>query len=171
MRKRAVSAAVVFETALAILIAMSTSNVYSMARGAGGGPVTYSKSVTSIDPNKMCLPNIVIVKFKPGVTASIQELFRVPSFQKKIVTDANPVSMRPLLQVMHMGLDKASEILNDIYIVHYVTPVTPALMAKSLMTNPNVEYAVPHYIYKVSSIEVTPNDPLIPDQYALAKIQ
>ncbi|HQT92426.1 MAG TPA: S8 family serine peptidase, partial [Candidatus Kryptobacter bacterium] len=44
-------------------------------------------------------------------------------------------------------------------------------MAKSLSTNPNVQYAEPHYIYKVSDVNFTPNDSLIADQYSLPLIQ
>lgn len=151
------------------MISMCHVNAYASARGViGGGPRLYKASST-IDPNKMALPGIVIVKFKPGVTASVQELFKIPSLQKRIVTEANPTYMQSVLQTMQMKLDKASEVLDNIYIVHYGEMVTPALMAESIDMNPDVEYAVPHYIYKVD--QVVPNDSLIAEQYALTKIR
>ncbi len=147
-----------------------TTSVYASVRG-GAGTLGIHGSISTIDPNKLALPGVVIVKFKPGVTPSVQELFKVPGFEKKIVTEANPTGMQALLQTMHMKLDKASQVLSNIYIVHYSSTVTPALMAKSLSLNPNVQYAEPHYIYKVSDVNFTPNDSLIADQYALSLIQ
>ena len=156
--------------AVGVVIAMSAANVYSMAR-SNGGAGAYDRALSSINPNKMCLPGIVIVKFKPGVQPSMQMLFGGPPLQKRIVTEANPVSMRSLMQVMSVKPDKASEILNNIYVIHYSSTVTPAYMAKSLMSNPDIEYAVPHYIYRVDKLDFTPNDSLLSTQWALPTIQ
>ncbi len=134
-----------------------------------GGPVLFKHS-SSIDPNKRALPGVVVVKFKRGVVPSMQELFKVPPLQKDIISEANPTSMKSLVHTMPFRLDKASESLAGIYIVHYGKTVAPALMAKSLETNQDVEYAEPHYIYKVDAVTQT-NDSLIAQQYALSKIR
>lgn len=160
-----------WSTVVVSILLLSALNSYSAALTAGAARRTHDRAMSSINPDKMSLPGVVIVKFKPGATASIQALFGVPPLQKKIVTEANPVSMRSLKQTMGIKPGKASEILNNIYIVHYQSTVTPALMAKSLMANPDVEYAVPHYIYKVDKIDFTPNDSLLSTQWALPKIQ
>ncbi len=162
---------VLLSLAAAFIVLFGSSDSYSMTWVADAAARAHDRAVSSIDPTKMSLPGVVIVKLKPGVPASIQELFGLPPFQKKIVTEANPVSMSSLKQVMSVKPDKASEILNNIYIVHYSSTVTPAMMAKSLMANPNVEYAVPHYIYKVDKIDFVPNDSLLSTQWALPKIQ
>lgn len=157
--------------AAVILILISGASAFPMAKGTGNGNrLSRDKAMSAINPDKMCLPGVVIVKMKPGVAASMQELFNVPSFQKRIVTEANPTAIRPLLKVMGMSPTRTSEILKNIYVVHYSSTVTPALMAKSLLMNPNVEYAVPHYIYRVSKVDFTPNDSLLSYQYALSKI-
>ncbi len=157
--------------AIAVLVAAGSANAFSLAKGVAGQFASRDRAMSAINPAKMCLPGVVIVKFKPGVRASMQELFKVPGFQRRIVAEANPASMKSLLGVMGMRLDKTSEILNDIYVVHYTSTVTPALMAKSIMMNPDIEYAVPHYIYKVDKLDFTPNDSLLSTQYALSLIK
>ncbi len=156
--------------AVVFLVSVSAINAYASTQSVAGGARLY-KGQSAIDANKLALPGVVVVKFKAGVVPSIQDLFQVPGLQKQIVTEANPTRMEPLLQRLQVRQDKASAILNGIYIVHYTNPVTPALMARSLRDNPAVEYVEPHYIYKVSDVNFTPNDSLISEQYALSKIQ
>ncbi len=156
--------------AAGLCVLVCSVNVYAAAGNISGGPRIY-RGMSTIDPDKPALPGVVVVKFKPGVVPSIQELFKVPGPQKQIVTEANPGSMQPLLNIVHARLDKSSAILNNIYIVHYSSTVTPALLAKSLSLNPDLEYAEPHYMYKVSGGDLMPNDSLIAEQYALSKIQ
>ncbi len=152
---------------IAVFMVASNANAFSLAKEVA----SRERAMSAINPDKMSLPGVVIVKFKPGVQASMQELLKLPGLQKRIVTEANPVSMESLLNVMRIGLDKTSAILNDIYVVHYTSTVTPALMAKSLMMNSDIEYAVPHYIYRVDKLDFTPNDSLLSTQYALSLIK
>ena len=65
-------------TAVAVVLLMSagTTSVYASVRG-GAGTLGIHGSISTIDPNKLALPGVVIVKFKPGVTPSVQELFKV----------------------------------------------------------------------------------------------
>ncbi len=131
------------------------------------GASTYV-STSGINPNKLALQGVVVVKFKTGVSINLQELFKVPQLEGRILKEANPTSVESVLQSTQVKLDKASEVLNNIYLVHYSGTVTPALMAQSIIKNPDVQYAEPHYIYKV---DFTPDDPFLSQQYALSNIQ
>jgi subtilisin family serine protease len=124
-----------------------------------------------INPDKLALPGVVVIKLKPGVAASIQELLKVPELEGRILKEANPRSVQSVAEATKMKLDKSSEILSDIYIVNYSGTVTPAMMAQTLLKNPDVVYAEPHYIYKVEGEEFTSNDSLLSQQYALTNIQ
>lgn len=127
-------------------------------------------SGVGINSNKLALQGVIVVKFKPGIVANIQELFKVPELEGRILKEANPTSMESALKFTQAKLNKASEVLNEVYLVHYSGTITPALMAQSIIKNSDVEYAEPHYIYRVSDVEFTPNDSLISQQYALSKI-
>ncbi len=154
-------------TALALAISQSA---FASTGNTQAGARIYMQGA-SINPNKLALPGVVVVKFKPGVSSSMQQLMSLPELQGRIVKEANVTSMSPLLGMLHMRLDKSSEILNNIYIVHYTGSVTPAFLSEALDRNQGIQYAEPHYMYKVSDVEVTPNDSLISEQYALSKIQ
>lgn len=123
-----------------------------------------------IHPEKLALPGVVVVKLKPGIVASVSELMKVPELEGRILKDANPQSVESLISATRIKLDKSSPILSDIYVVRYSGTITPALFAKSLLKNPDVVYAEPHYIYKVSGEKFTPNDSLLSDQWGLTKI-
>ncbi len=155
--------------AVAASFLLGSQNVFGAIRNLPGGPTIYKHGPT-INPNKLALPGVVVVKFKPGVPATIQQLENVPALQKQIVKEASVTKMSPLLGIMHMTLTKSSEILNNIYIVHYTGTVTPAFLSQSLDSNPDVQYAEPHYMYRVSDANLHPNDSLISEQYALTKI-
>ncbi len=152
-----------------VLVVVSSHDALGAIRNSGGARIY--KEQSAIDPNKLALPGVVVVKFKAGVAANIQELFKVPELEGRILKEANPTSMESVLQSAHARLDKASAMLSNIYLVRYTGTVTPALMAQSIIKNSDIEYAEPHYIYRVSDVEFTPNDSLLSQQYALSKIQ
>ncbi|MGO9481294.1 MAG: S8 family serine peptidase [Candidatus Kryptoniota bacterium] len=151
----------------AINLLLLNAVAFGSANVKAGAMKRYVSGI-GIDANKLALQGVVVVKFKSGTAASTQELLKVPELQKKVVTEANPTSVNSVIRRLNMKVDKASQILNDVYLVHYSGTVTPALMAQSLITNPDVQYAEPHYMYKEE--DVTPNDDSLSEQYALTKI-
>jgi len=162
-------ARVVLSITFLILVVVSNHDALGAIRNNGGARIY--KEQSAIDPNKLALQGVVMVKFKPGVPATMQEMLNVPELQRQILKEANPTSMKPMLQLLRVRLDKSSEVLNNIYLVHYTGTVTPALVAQSLSKNTDVQYAEPHYIYKVDDVNFTPNDSLLSQQYALTNIQ
>jgi serine protease len=146
---------------------LNSVNVSAAAKYGTAGTMAVRRGI-GINSNKLALPGVVVVKLKPGVNASIQELFKVPELEGKILKEANPQSIRSLTAVTRIRLDKSSVLLGDIYLVDYSGTVTPAMMAQTLLKNSDVVYAEPHYIYRVA---LTPDDSLLSQQYALSKIQ
>ncbi len=161
----------IFALCLAILWAATFHSKALAAAAPDGGGAKIFRPQSAIHPNKLALPGVVVVKFKPNVVPSMQKLYNVPELQKRIVNEANPTAMNSVLSLLKVKIDKASEVLNNIYLVHYSGTVTPAMMAQSLEQNPYVEFAEPHYMYKVNSTESIPSDSLISTQYALKVIQ
>ena len=159
---------VILVTVLIVLSSVHDLTAASMKSGVGA---IANSRVSGIYPQKLALPGVVVVKLKPGIVASVQELLKVPSLEGQILKEANPISVQSLTEAAKIKLDKSSEILNNIYLLKYSGTVTPALVAQSLLKNPDVIYAEPHYMYKVNAQEFTPNDSLISQQYALSKIQ
>ena len=151
---------------LMIFVSLDFINAYAAAKSGVQG-VTNRRGV-GISPNKLALPGVVVIRLKSGIVPSVQELFNVPELEGKILKEANPQSVESLAGATRMKLDKSSEILGDIYLVNYSGTVTPAMMAQTLLKNPDVVYAEPHYIYRVN---FTPNDSLLSQQYALNQIQ
>ncbi len=151
------------------LLLASSANAFGWTGHPSGGAQIYRQGPT-INPNKLALPGVIVVKFKSGVVGSVQKLMNLPELQGRIVREANVSSMSPVLGILHVRLDKSSEILNNIYLVHYSGSVTPAFLSQALDANPDIQYAEPHYMYKVSDVQYTPNDSLLSQQYALSKI-
>ncbi len=154
-----------------LMLALLCSHNVSAAAKNGAVGARINRQGIGISSEKLALPGIVVVKLKPGVAASIQELLKVPELEGRILKEANPRAVQSLTQTTKIELDKPSEILNNIYLVNYSGTVTPAMVAQSLLKNADVIYAEPHYVYKVSDSSFTPNDPLISQQYALSLIQ
>ena len=111
-----------------VTFVVSNHDAFGAIRNNGGARIY--KEQSTIDPNKLALQGVVVVKFKPGTPATMQELLKVPEVQGRILREANLTSMKPVLQLLRVRLDKASEVLNNIYLVHYTGMVTPALMAQ-----------------------------------------
>jgi serine protease len=153
---------------LVLIVSLSLFGV-ALGMTRGNAALPYPSNV-GINSNKLALPGVVVVKFKPGVEANLQELFKVPELESRILKEANPTSMESVLNVTHARLSKTSETLSNIYLVRYTGMVTPALAAESIIKNSDVEYAEPHYVYRVNYIEFVPDDSLIQEQYALSKI-
>ncbi len=145
-------------------------SAHAAMKGMVGGPRIY-KPQSSINPNKLALPGVVVVKFKTGIVPTMKDLYNVPELQKRIINEAAPSAMKSVLGLLHVKLDKTSEVLGNIYLVHYTGTVTPAMMAQSLEQNPDVQYVEPHYMYKVNASDSIPSDSLISQQYALNVIQ
>jgi len=159
----------VFVIPFLLIVAMAYNhNVYARAKASNAA---INRRGSGIYPEKLALPGVVVVKLKPGVVASIQELLKVPELEGKILREANPQSVQSLARAPRIRLEKSSEPLSNIYFLNYSGTVTPAMVAQSLLKNPDIIYAEPHYIYKVTKTEVTPNDSLRSQQYALTNIQ
>ena len=155
-----------------LVTAIFSANVFASSKLITGGPRIY-KPQSTIHPRKMALPGVVVVKFKPSVVPSVQELYNVPELQKRIISEANPTTLKSVLSLLKVKINKASEVLDNIYLVQYSGTVTPAMMAQSLMDNADIEYVEPHYIYKVDDMgpAVTASaDTLIAQQWALRKV-
>ncbi|HEY9165404.1 MAG TPA: S8 family serine peptidase [Candidatus Kryptonia bacterium] len=156
----------------AVLIASACMCARALANAHGGNRASAPQErTTTINPAKLALPGVVVVKFKPGVQQSLQDLYNVPELPGRILKEADLASMKPMLQMLRIKLDKSSALLNNIYIIHYSGSITPAFLSQSLMKNPDILYAEPHYIYKINDVTFTPNDSLLSDQYALPLIQ
>ena len=153
-----------------VLALFCGADAIAALKGAPIGPAAGRRGI-GINPDKLAMPGVVVVKLKTGVVASVQELLKVPELEGRILSEANPRSLQSLMEAAKIKSDKSTEILNNIYIVNYSGTVTPAMVAQSLLKNPDVLYAEPHYIYKVDDEDIVPNDPLLSQQYALNKIQ
>lgn len=152
------------------LQSVSYDVVFASAKPNVNGVRPYRPN-SSIDAGRLALPGVVVVKFKSGPARTMKELYKVPELERQIVSEANPIQMDPLPALLNIKQDKASEILRNIYLVHYSGTVTPAMMAQSLLQNPDVLYAEPHYIYSADVADSIPGDSLISQQYALKLVQ
>ena len=148
---------------------LSSSNMFAAARPGLSRTVSTQRGI-GIYPDKLALPGVVVVRLKSGIVASVDELMKVPELEGRILKEANPQSVESLRSATRIKLDKSSELLSDIYVVRYSGTVTPALFAQSLLKNPDVVYAEPHYIYKVDGEQLAVNDPLLSKQYGLTRI-
>lgn len=88
-------------------------------------------------------PDQVMVKFKPAVSEEMREI-ALSAYQ--------PRKIRRIPRL-------------DIYEVHIPEDLSVEEMLYLLERNPDVEYAEPNYIRRLT--QVTPNDPLFSEQYAL----
>jgi subtilisin family serine protease len=69
------------------------------------------------------------------------------------------------------ALAKGGNDLSKYYVLRYSTPVDAFKVAQELSRLPGVEYAEPWFIYPVSEVAFTPNDPDFSKQWAFARVQ
>ncbi|MGC8596236.1 MAG: S8 family peptidase [Candidatus Kryptoniota bacterium] len=122
-------------------------------------------------PNKLSLQGVVVVKLKPSVIPSVARLMKVPEIESRILGEASLQSIQSVAHILGVRIDSAAKVLSDIYIIKYTGAVVPDMVAEALKKNPDIVYAEPHYIYRVSDQAFVPNDSLLSFQYALSKIE
>ena len=120
--------------------------------------------------NSEYLPGIVIVKLMPQATTSLSKSsFGVASIDR-VLSRVMGVSTAQLYPTA--TAKKTGEVdLSQFYAVHYSSPNDPFTISEELSQLPEVQYAEPWFISRVSRDRAfTPNDPLFGSQWGLSKI-
>jgi serine protease len=120
--------------------------------------------------NSEYLPGIVVVKLMPQATTSLSKTaFGVASIDRVLsrVLGVSTAQLYPKATAKKIGdVD-----LSQLYAVSYSSPNDPFTISEELSQLPEVQYAEPWFISRVSKEKAfTPNDPLLSFQWGLSKI-
>ncbi|MCX6143322.1 MAG: S8 family serine peptidase, partial [Ignavibacteriales bacterium] len=120
--------------------------------------------------NSEYLPGVVIVKMMPQATTSLSKTaFGVTSIDRVLsrVMGVSTAQLYPTATAKKVGdID-----LSQLYAVRYSSPNDPFTISEELSQLPEVQYAEPWFISRVSKEGAfTPNDPLLGSQWGLSKI-
>ncbi len=145
--------------ALYLLLAASPTLADSPERTAS--PATYGKRSVEI------VPNVLIVKLRPQVSfSSGGDRLGVRALDA-ILARVGATAVETFSTVKENAMQKAArrQYHHDRMVkIRYSSTDHPALLAKEIASDPNVEYAEPYYVYPVSH---TPNDPRLSTQWAV----
>jgi serine protease len=120
--------------------------------------------------NSEYLPGVVVVKLMPQATTSLSKTaFGVASIDR-VLSRAMGVSTAQLYP--KATAKKVGDVdLSQLYAVSYSSPNDPFTISEELSQLPEVQYAEPWFISRVSKERAfTPNDPLLGFQWGLSKI-
>jgi serine protease len=120
--------------------------------------------------NSEYLPGVVVVKLMPQATTSLSKTaFGVASIDRVLsrVMGVSTAQMFPTATAKKVGeVD-----LSQLYAVNYSSPNDPFTISEELSQLPEVQYAEPWFISRVSKERAfTPNDPLFGFQWGLSQI-
>ena len=119
--------------------------------------------------NSQYLPDRIIVKLMPRLPTSLSKsAFGIRSIDQGLsrVSTVAVVPMFPASAKQEpMGVD-----LSLFYEIRFSSPNDPFSLAEELSKLPEVQYAEPSFIYRVTGKTFTPNDPLVSSQWGLEKI-
>ncbi|MBE0643721.1 MAG: S8 family serine peptidase [Bacteroidetes bacterium] len=145
--------------ALLLLIAFAPAVADSPDRPAT--PIRQGKKTIEI------VPNLVIIKLRPQTTfTSGGDRLGVRSLDA-LLQRIGATAVESFSTVKESSMKKASRRpynYDRMVKVRYTSGDHPALLAKEIANDPNVEYAEPYYIYPVNH---TPNDPRLSTQWAV----
>lgn len=119
--------------------------------------------------NSQYLPNKVIIRLKDGRTGLGKRTAATASLESFLGRYA-PSSVEGVFPAMAIQGPKHHD-MSKFLVMTYAVPVDPFAVAKEVAKHPDVLYAEPWFIYKISGNETcTPNDPLRSQQWALTRI-
>lgn len=134
------------------------------------GSVISSSVLTSKESNTSrdykVAPGEIIVKFRQANSSNQQIAYGTASAQiQSKYGMSKPVSIFPEQSLSRL---KGAEELSRIYLYTVPTSTDVEVLAKNIRQDPLVEYAEPHYYFKVHAI---PNDPFYSQIYPLAVVK
>ncbi len=119
--------------------------------------------------NSLCLPNRVIVKLMPRTQASLSKsVFGVESIDR-VLSRAMGVDHAQMFASAQVPQRPGDADLSLFYTVTYSSPNDPFSLAEELSKLPDVQYAEPWFIQKLTGA-FAPNDPLYGAQWHLKQI-
>ncbi|MBU2446683.1 MAG: S8 family serine peptidase, partial [Bacteroidetes bacterium] len=110
--------------------------------------------------------NIITIKFKDGFENKASQIGKLLSISN-LIELSNIEKIEQVFSSEKNRLEKSSAGLDRIYRIYYTTDIDPLFLSQKLKHLPEIEYAEPHFVYKV---DYTPNDSLYLSQYALNKV-
>jgi len=109
------------------------------------------------------LSNTIVVKLKSTAAKANKTAMLSPGLSKSL----SAFSVNSVKSVFNAASVTAAADLSRIVELNYNSDADPFYVAAKLKNNPDVEWAEPHYVYKISD---SPNDPFFNNQYNLSII-
>ncbi len=145
--------------ALLLLIAVSPAAADSPERSAS--QISSEKKTIEI------APNLIIIKFRPQISFTTGSDRSGVRSVDALLERIGATSVESFSTVKENAFQKAARPAYNydrMIKVHYTSNDHPALLAKEISNDPQVEYAEPYYIYPVNH---SPNDPRLASQWAI----
>jgi serine protease len=120
--------------------------------------------------NSLYLPNRVIVKLMPQTTSSLAKSLSGVGAIDRVLSRAMGVSSAQTFATAKAPLTPGDVDLSLFYTVAYSSPNDPFTLAEELSKLPEVQYAEPWFIQKLTARTSVPNDSLYAFQWSLQKI-
>ncbi len=157
--------------AVVILTCSAVGNT-KLAKSKKSLPLDNIPNVVLKSPeNSKYLPGRVIVKLNSSPQSSqISGVSGLPNLDR-LMQQVQATSIQRMFP-RHAAPAKAGEVdLTKFYVLEYSSPMDAFTISKELSQLPEVQYAEPWFIYSVNEAAFTPSDTLLPQQWALAKVQ
>ncbi|MFZ1730316.1 MAG: S8 family serine peptidase [Bacteroidota bacterium] len=145
----------------ALLLFMAGSPVFADSPDRPASPASHGKNTIEI------APNLIIIKFRPQVSFTSGGNRLGMQSLDALLQRIGATAVESFSTVKENSFQKASRRpynYDRMVKVRYTSNDHPALLAKEIANDPQVEYAEPYYIYPVNH---TPNDPRLGTQWAV----
>ncbi len=137
---------------LGLLLSFMLFNI--VLAGNNGAKSSFSPAP---DAQTACVPNVVVVKFKPGASVG-EQAARTAFFSLNVLLQKHNVyQLEQILPERHLRRAITSRVnVTDIYYARFSGNESPVTVAAALREDAHLEYAEPKYVHY---IDATPNDP------------
>jgi subtilisin family serine protease len=146
---------------VALFLLLIASPAFADSPERSSSPATHGRNSVEI------VPNILIVKLRPQVSFTKGGDRLGVRALDAILTRVGTTKVETFSTVKENAMQKAARRAyhhDRMVKIRYASADHPALLAREIAADPNVEYAEPYYIYPVTH---TPNDPRLSTQWAV----
>lgn len=123
-------------------------------------------SQVNFDPDASVVPGEILVKFKSGTFDS--QTMTIDGIAETSQVSINAIFSQLQVSKMRPVFRSTESSLKDIQHLHFGANIPLIDALEQIAEDPNVEWAQPNYIRRIS---VTPNDPSLPIQWGITKVQ